>query len=60
MSADAPRTEVLTGVVDGFGRTLAFHRKAAGELAGKSPGGRTARVAVFTGAEPTALGGSLP
>ncbi|ENF35794.1 putative rHS repeat protein, partial [Escherichia coli P0304816.12] len=29
----------LTGVVDGFGRSLIFHREAAGELAGEITGG---------------------
>ncbi|WP_447221271.1 RHS repeat-associated core domain-containing protein [Escherichia coli] len=32
---EPPAYRVLTGVVDGFGRTLAFHREAAGELAGE-------------------------
>ncbi|MBA2031977.1 RHS repeat family protein, partial [Escherichia coli] len=30
-----PAYRVLTGVVDGFGRSLTFHREAAGELAGE-------------------------
>ncbi|MCW3802984.1 RHS element core protein [Escherichia albertii] len=31
---EPPAYRVLTGVVDGFGRTLAFHRAAEGEVAG--------------------------
>ncbi|HBA9846877.1 TPA: RHS repeat protein, partial [Escherichia coli] len=32
---EPPAYRVLTGVVDGFGRSLTFHREAAGELAGE-------------------------
>ena len=32
---EPPAYRVLTGVVDGFGLSLAFHREAAGELAGE-------------------------
>ncbi|SJA49085.1 rhs core protein with extension [Shigella sonnei] len=32
---EPPAYRVLTGVVDGFGRTLAFHRAAEGDVAGK-------------------------
>ncbi|WP_201796837.1 hypothetical protein, partial [Escherichia coli] len=31
---EPPAYRVLTGVVDGFGRTLAFHRAAEGDVAG--------------------------
>ncbi|EHI0443181.1 RHS repeat protein [Escherichia coli] len=34
-----PAYRVLTGVVDGFGRTLAFHRAAKGDVAGAVTGG---------------------
>ncbi|WP_252857492.1 DUF6531 domain-containing protein, partial [Shigella sonnei] len=34
----APAYRVLTGVVDGFGRTLAFHRAAEGDVAGAVTG----------------------
>lgn len=33
-----PAYRVLTGVVDGFGRTLAFHRAAKGDVAGAVTG----------------------
>ncbi|EOT5625574.1 DUF6531 domain-containing protein, partial [Escherichia coli] len=33
-----PAYRVLTGVVDGFGRSLTFHHEAAGELAGEITG----------------------
>ncbi|EJO0120104.1 RHS repeat protein [Escherichia albertii] len=36
---EPPVYRVLTGVVDGFGRTLAFHRAAEGEVAGAVTGG---------------------
>ncbi|WP_059216151.1 RHS element core protein, partial [Escherichia albertii] len=35
---EPPVYRVLTGVVDGFGRTLAFHRAAEGEVAGAVTG----------------------
>ncbi|ENO0519156.1 RHS repeat protein, partial [Escherichia albertii] len=35
---EPPVYRVLTGVVDGFGRTLAFHRTAEGEVAGAVTG----------------------
>ncbi|EFJ2222087.1 RHS repeat protein, partial [Escherichia coli] len=40
-----PAYRVLTGVVDGFGRTLTFHRAAKGDVAGAvtGPDGRTVR-----------------
>ncbi|WP_252322704.1 hypothetical protein, partial [Escherichia coli] len=31
---EPPAYRVLTGVVDGFGRTLTFHRAAEGDVAG--------------------------
>ncbi|EOT6076369.1 RHS repeat-associated core domain-containing protein [Escherichia coli] len=42
---EPPAYRVLTGVVDGFGRTLAFHRAAEGDVAGAvtGPDGRTVR-----------------
>ncbi|EFH6249727.1 type IV secretion protein Rhs, partial [Escherichia coli] len=36
---EPPAYRVLTGVVDGFGRTLAFHRAAEGDVAGAVTGG---------------------
>lgn len=56
-----PAYRVLTGVVDGFGRSLTFHHEAAGELAGEITGvtdgaGRRFHSADHTGA----AGGSLP
>lgn len=36
---EPPAYRVLTGVVDGFGRTLAFHRAAEGDVAGAGTGG---------------------
>ncbi|EOO6281935.1 DUF6531 domain-containing protein, partial [Escherichia coli] len=36
---EPPAYRVLTGVVDGFGRTLAFHRAAKGDVAGAVTGG---------------------
>src|SRR5699024_11344355 len=35
---EPPAYRVLTGVVDGFGRTLAFHRAAEGDVAGAVTG----------------------
>ncbi|HAI6130740.1 TPA: RHS repeat protein [Escherichia coli] len=42
---EPPAYRVLTGVVDGFGRTLTFHRAAEGDVAGAvtGPDGRTVR-----------------
>ncbi|HBE2299519.1 TPA: RHS element protein, partial [Escherichia coli] len=36
---EPPAYRVLTGVVDGFGRTLTFHRAAEGDVAGAVTGG---------------------
>ncbi len=45
---EPPAYRVLTGVVDGFGRTLAFHREAAGELAGEITRGDGRRGSPFS------------
>ncbi|EFH5596657.1 hypothetical protein GPH22_23320 [Escherichia coli] len=42
---EPPAYRVLTGVVDGFGRSLIFHREAAGELAGEITGLTVERLA---------------
>ncbi|HFD0387330.1 TPA: RHS element core protein, partial [Escherichia coli] len=51
-----PAYRVLTGVVDGFGRTLAFHRAAKGDVAGAVTGvtdgaGRRFHLALTTQAQ---------
>ena len=53
---EPPAYRVLTGVVDGFGRTLAFHRAAEGEAAGAVTGvtdgaGRRFHLALTTQAQ---------
>ncbi|SQO71394.1 Rhs core protein [Escherichia coli] len=53
---EPPAYRVLTGVVDGFGRSLIFHREAAGELAGEITGvtdgaGRRFHLALSTQAQ---------
>ncbi|HHZ8412677.1 TPA: RHS element core protein [Escherichia albertii] len=53
---EPPVYRVLTGVVDGFGRTLAFHRAAEGEVAGAVTGvtdgaGRRFHLALTTQAQ---------
>ncbi|GHL41942.1 hypothetical protein ECZU28_19370 [Escherichia coli] len=58
---EPPAYRVLTGVVDGFGRSLIFHREAAGELAGEITGVTDGAGRRFHGTEHTgAAGGSLP
>ncbi len=37
LPAPLPPYRELTGLADRFGRTLAYRREAAGDLAGKSP-----------------------
>nr|WP_258301387.1 RHS repeat-associated core domain-containing protein [Escherichia coli] len=53
---EPPAYRVLTGVVDGFGRTLAFHRAAEGDVAGAVTGvtdgaGRRFHLALTTQAQ---------
>ena len=53
---EPPAYRVLTGVVDGFGRTLAFHRAAKGDVAGAVTGvtdgaGRRFHLALTTQAQ---------
>ncbi|EGO9057269.1 RHS repeat protein [Escherichia coli] len=53
---EPPAYRVLTGVVDGFGRTLAFHRAAEGDVAGAVTGvtdgaGRRFHLALSTQAQ---------
>ncbi|EGB0862032.1 RHS repeat protein [Escherichia coli] len=53
---EPPAYRVLTGVVDGFGRTLAFHRAAEGDVAGAVTGvtdgaGRCFHLALSTQAQ---------
>jgi len=59
---EPPAYRVLTGVVDGFGRTLAFHRAAEGDVAGAGTGVTDGRGPPFSpGADHTGTaGGSIP
>ncbi|GHL33170.1 hypothetical protein ECZU26_39950 [Escherichia coli] len=57
---EPPAYRVLTGVVDGFGRTLAFHRAAEGS-GGRGDGGDGRRGPPFSsGADHTGAAGGLP
>ncbi len=59
-AAGAARIPVLTGVVDGFGRSLIFHREAAGELAGEITRVTDGAGRRFPGTEHTGAAGGRP